>query len=170
MFIQITMIRNENVIRKLMKLVIPFRKALEIALENGELSKCPIFKNFPNECCDLTCDLLGYYLLGFGIDSYQTVAGYYCDSSRRHAWLVVNGDIVIDITGDQFNNNLNQGVVIPAVYIGKESQFHRSFCVDRVIEENMPFMNKKHYTGFMNMPNARQKNLKDVYCIIEKYL
>ena len=48
--------------RKLIRLTTKFRNALDTACENDELRIHP-FSIFPRECCDLTCDLLGQYLL-----------------------------------------------------------------------------------------------------------
>ena len=46
-----------------------FRYATEAACENGEMRKHPPFSGFPNECCDLTCDLLGQYLFENNIET-----------------------------------------------------------------------------------------------------
>lgn len=56
---------------KIEKLACQFRNALDIAYENRELNKYPPFSIFPNECCDLTCDLLGKYLSDNDIVTYQ---------------------------------------------------------------------------------------------------
>ena len=156
--------------REIKRLANNFRNAIDTAFEKGELRKYPLFSRFPNECCDLTCDLLGQYLLESGIETYQVNGAYINDISWRHVWLVTIDSIVIDITGDQFINKLNTINKINPVYVGLEGEIQKKFCIKRQIEENTEFLAANVLTGFKGTPNPRQKVLREVYSIILKYL
>lgn len=108
-----------------------FRRALDIAWEKGELNKYTPFYQFPKECCDLTCDLLGQYLSENGYTTYQINAAHKRDWQRRHVWLVDEYGIVIDITGDQFAGKLLPEEDVDMVYVGQEGPVQKMFCKDR---------------------------------------
>ena len=61
-------------------LAIRFRKAMDIAWEKGELRSITPFYQFPKECCDLTCDLLGQYLAENGFITHQI------NAAHKHDW------------------------------------------------------------------------------------
>lgn len=121
----------------LYKLVTRFRTAIDEAKENREFIQDFRFCNFPQGCCDDTCDLLAKYLHEHGIRTTQA-SGIYCDgnpeNNTNHAWLLLDNITVIDITGDQFkwddiflrNNN--------PIYIGSENNFYHLFEDIRVYE------------------------------------
>ena len=72
-----------------------FRRALE---------KCYVsiggeFMEFPSYACGPTSELLGVYLKDKGLGNFEY---YYAEvSGGNHAWLQ-KGNIVVDITADQF--------------------------------------------------------------------
>ena len=92
--------------------------------------------NFPNGCCDDTCDLLAYYLFTtYNIHTRQCV-GRHCDNNLSdttgHAWLIMDNNIIIDITGDQFKYYARYS---EKVYVGKENSFYKKL-EDKQIQEN----------------------------------
>lgn len=102
-----------------------FRKAIIEAKYNREFSSRDRMSNFPGGCCDDSCDLLAYYLHErYNIHTEQ-VNGVYRDNNlyntTNHAWLLMNGNLIIDITGDQFKYCAGFS---EEVYVGKEIQFY----------------------------------------------
>lgn len=148
-----------------------FRDAINSAKENNEFKSIYPFCKFPYDCCDLTCDLLGQYLLERGINTHQINCVSKYDESWHHVWLETSDHILIDITGDQFIGKINQLNKNPkAVYVGEEGQIHKIFCINRQIESNTHFVNKSAFTNFNKQPNPRQKKLIQLYEIITQYL
>ena len=91
-------------------LVFQFRNAIELAKKNGETDSMRFFEKFPTGCCGETSDFLGHFLLEHGIQT-----SYICrscppqneeENSQHHAWLLLEDDTIIDITGDQFKDNV----------------------------------------------------------------
>ena len=153
------------------ELCVSFRKAMDDAWENGDFIKCSTFSKFPQDCCDMTCDLLGCFLAENGIYTYQINGQHFSDSLRRHSWLVTENGVVIDITGDQFNGKGLFVDYVDPVYVDTvESFVHKDFCKRRLKEENTIFADEKYFVGFGNTPNYRQKSLKDLYDIIKMFL
>lgn len=104
-----------------------FRTAILAAKTNNEFHYRDRMYNFPGGCCDDSCDLLAYYLNA--THSIQTMQGNgtYRDSdpnnTTNHAWLIMEDNIIIDITIDQFafvSTEYSEGV-----YVGKENSFYR---------------------------------------------
>ena len=117
-----------------------FRDAIDIAKENDEFRMIKPFSKFPKDCCDLTCDLLGQYLLERGIITYQVNCVSKYNKSWHHVWLETSDEILIDITGDQFIGRIKQLNEIPkAVYVGEKGQIHKIFCINKEIEQNTNF-------------------------------
>ena len=135
-----------------------FREAIEEAKCRGEFCKkdkrhnWDRMMNFPNGCCDDTCDLLGYYLKeNFEIFTEQVVGRYETgnyEDLTNHVWLVTTDNEIIDITGDQFERN-------PRVYVGPENDFYKS-------------LGKKHIQK--NYDISKDDRLKNDYDIILKYI
>ena len=147
-----------------------FRYATKAACENGEMRKHPPFSGFPNECCDLTCDLLGQYLFENNIETYQMNGKCKYDAKWHHVWLLTKDEIVIDITGDQFINKLVSPKEVKEVHVGIEGKIHRIFDLERKPEKNTVFTDPNKFTDFGGRPNKRQKTLMEVYEIICQYL
>lgn len=156
---------------KLYELSKKFRRAIDSAKSNREFTVRSCLFTFPNECCDITCDLLGEYLFENGIDTYQINAQSKYDYQRRHVWLVTkNEGVVIDITGDQFVGKKQFPNNIESVYVGEENEIHQNFSLDRKTEPNTIFTNPSFYNGFGGTPDFRQQRLIDVYKIIKRYI
>ena len=148
-----------------------FRNAIDIAKENGEFKNIYPFYDFPNDCCEHTCDLLGQYLLEREITTHQVNCVSKYDESRHHVWLETSNEILIDITGDQFTGKISQLNENPkALYVGEEGQIHKIFCMNRKIEPNTNFTDKNAFITFNREPNVRQKTLIQLYEIISRYL
>lgn len=115
-----------------------FRQAIERAKEAGEFIpqrfKHERMNNFPHDCCDDTADLFTHYLYHiFGIDSIRLDGEYY-DSYRGytcgHSWQETSGWIV-DLTGDQFEDDPSVSIKAASVYVGEMDDFHRQFEIKR---------------------------------------
>lgn len=112
-----------------------FRKAIEKAKEAGEFIPIKPFQpermnNFPHDCCDDTADLFTHYLYHeFGIDSIRVDGEYYDDRLKctcGHSWQETDGWLV-DLTGDQFQNDPSVPIKAEPVYVEKMDDFHRQF-------------------------------------------
>ena len=96
-----------------------FRRAIE-ETDRGNL---PIqFKNFPAGACGDTSLLLGFYLKQQGAGAWDYVSGMRGEGDGRHshAW-IKQGDIIIDITADQFDE------IEAPVIVTNASPWHDSF-------------------------------------------
>ena len=149
---------------------IKFRNAINQAKKRGALDWHSTFSKFPDDCCDMTCDLLGQYLLESGIETYQINGVNKYDSNWHHVWLVTTEGVIVDITGDQFIGKiLNDGDVDP-VHVGREGIVHKIFCIKQEREENTRFVDPRDYTGFDGRPSFRQERLIRLDNAIRKYL
>ena len=148
-----------------------FREAIDIAKKDGKFASLYPFNNFPKECCEHASDLLAQYLLEKGIKTRKVNGGLKSDETWHHVWLLTEDDIVIDITGDQFIGEIPKLNEKPkSVYIGKEGELQKLFCLNKTIELNTNFINKNEFTGFNKQPNPYQKRLIDIYEIICQYI
>ena len=117
---------------------IRFRRAIEKAKDAGEFVpqrfKPERMNNFPHDCCDDTADLFTHYLYHeFDIVSIRINASYFdkrlkCDC--YHDWQETEGWIV-DLTGDQFQNDPSVPIKAKSIYVGKMDGFHRQFNIRR---------------------------------------
>ena len=77
-----------------------------------------------------TADLFIHYLYHtFGTDSLKVTGSYYSKRLKctcYHTWQVFEG-WVIDLTGDQFDNDSDIKVKTIPVYVGSMSDFHKQF-------------------------------------------
>ena len=108
-----------------------FRYGIESALKEGCFSEDISFSHFPSGCCGDAADLLGQYLLDYGIQTKRVcgIHGYGDERNpQTHAWLQY-GNIVIDITGDQFFNRSEFHFYNNPVYVGPMDQMHSTFSV-----------------------------------------
>ena len=113
-----------------------FRRAIEKAKAAGEFIpqrfKSERMNNFPYDCCDDTADLFTHYLYHeFGIDSIRINASYYDKRLKHdcyHDWQETDGWL-IDLTGDQFENDPSIPIKTNSVYVDKMDDFHRQFKI-----------------------------------------
>lgn len=147
------------------RLVNQFRDGLYRAKDAGEFDKDFSFNKFPRGCCGDASELLAQFLLEHGIKT-NYICGTYregsCDTFQSHAWLLTNNQIIIDITGNQFNDNpvfLNYD---KSVYVGAGDDFHRLFeFEDRDVHENK---------GLNTLGSMCQPRLNELYQKIIKYI
>ena len=116
----------------LLKLSYQFRNAINYIKDTGLYEYNSFFSRFPSGCCGDTSDLLAQYFYDHGI-----VAKYVCGTwhgetsydSQSHAWLLV-GNLVVDITGDQFRYSENFLCFDKQVYVGTINEFYKLFEVE----------------------------------------
>lgn len=122
-------------IQKIKEYAIQFRSAIEEARDAREFKPERPYQresmdNFPYDCCDDTADLFIHYLYHtFGTDSLKVTGSYYSKRLKctcYHTWQVFEG-WVIDLTGDQFDNDSDIKVKTIPVYVGSMSDFHKQF-------------------------------------------
>lgn len=110
-----------------------FRTAIEKAKNDEQFIKDINFHQFPIACCGDASDLLGHYLLTKGIITKYVCGNYYGDNEENgqsHSWLLLDDEIIIDITGDQFRFNPIFLRYDNPVYVGPCDEFHSLFEVD----------------------------------------
>lgn len=144
------------------QLVYNFRKAIEIAKENGDPGT--FFRKFPTGQCGHTSDMLAQHLIDNGFESIFYVNGSYYgnewDDRWSHTWLVVN-DQIIDITGDQFKYHQEPIRNNVPVHIGPSNKFYDLF--------EIPPGGKHEHLG-LDCYWSNYEELKQWYEIIKKYL
>ena len=157
---------------KIQQLALHFRKIMDDAWGKRKFSQITPFYMFPNECCDLTCDLLAYYLSGYGIRTYPVNGTCRFDDSWHHVWLVTDDKqkIVIDITGDQFIGKIEELKDVESVYVGTEGNVQRVFCRNQKREHITNFTDPYKYKEFGGHSDLRQRTLIKIYDIISPYL
>lgn len=110
-----------------------FRVAIEKAKQAYDLVEDVVFSGFPRGCCGDTCDLLAHFFNEYKIEATYICGTNYVEDpfeSQSHAWLLINGELIVDITGDQFKfderfYNFNQ-----EVFVGFSDPFYDLFEVD----------------------------------------
>lgn len=119
-----------------------FRDAIEKAQKAGDFYKDMVFCKFPAACCGDTACLLGQYLLEHNIESQYVCGNYYGDDRcQSHAWVRV-GNIIIDITGDQFKYRPEFLYYNIPVFVGRSDSMHRIFEVEeRDVHNTAPIKN-----------------------------
>lgn len=144
-----------------------FRRGIEIA-HRKKLFRTQPFNRFPNACCNDAPDLLAEYLMDHDLShkmEYRCVHGHYdyddFDNKFTHAWLEVNGNIIVDIAADQlqFGNSriFPQNAFVPC-FVGKESDFHSLFEID----------NRRDIYGLRCLGDTSYFRLKLIYDTIVK--
>ena len=143
-----------------------FRNAIEQAKENGETDPLKFFERFPRGCCGDASDFLGHFLLEKGIETYHIwgncPAENFWENSQSHAWLFIEDNIIIDITGDQFKDDKRFLNYNHSVYFGPIDDFHKLFMTDGF---------NKRKSVFLNQLNLMEPHIFfDIYYKIKKYL
>jgi hypothetical protein len=119
---------------ELLEIANRFRMAILRAKNSGEFKPEPYkrepMNDFPNDCCDDATDLFIHYIYhNYGIDSIKITGNYYSNHfkcSCYHTWQETEG-FVVDLTGDQFDNDTDISVKSVPVYVGKKGRFHNQF-------------------------------------------
>lgn len=120
--------------QEIKELATQFRIAIESAKNERRFIVDQCFRNFPSGCCGITTELLAKFLMDNGIKSKLTYIGGTCREKSleplSHAWLKIDNNIIVDITGDQFKYypvpfNFNE-----TVYVGLYNDFYNLFEID----------------------------------------
>lgn len=147
---------------KLKELVYNFREAIERAKDNGEPGE--FFRKFPIGQCGNSSDILAQYLIDNGFYNVVYVCGTYygetVDDFQSHAWLIV-GRLIVDITADQFKDEVSSIRCDIPVYVASESEYYRQF-------EVKPGDRHRHKGLQNNWMNYSE--LKSWYAAILKYM
>lgn len=113
------------------ELVVTFRMAIDKAKEDRRFDRDQRFTNFPRGCCGITSELLAKFLYDNGYRKKITyVSATFYDlelENPPHAWLVIEENIVLDITGDQFKWYPEPLRFEEPVYVGPYNQFYNAF-------------------------------------------
>lgn len=145
------------------ELICRIRLAIEEAHENGEFNSIVWFRDFPRGCCGIASDLVGHYLLEYGIES-EYVCGNYAkgdwDNCQSHACVRLKDGTIIDITGDQFRFNKVFLNYDKPVYVGPMDEFHMLFEED--------FVHRS--ARIEDFDGVGADSLAQIYMILEKYL
>ena len=98
----------------LQTVVTAFRHACDRIHQQGRL---PVnMTNYPRGCCDNCSEILGDYLISRGLAPAVFVKAF--KGKRSHAWIEV-GNLVIDITGDQFDGRPSVFFDVPDTWVKK---------------------------------------------------
>lgn len=140
------------------ELVVTFRMAIDKAKDDRRFDRDQRFTNFPRGCCGITSELLAKFLYDNGYRKKITyVSAIFYDlelENPPHAWLVIENDIVLDITGDQFKGYPEPLKFKESVYVGPYNKFYKSFeeklreeCGDcRIDNMQDTFCKRLHFT------------------------
>jgi hypothetical protein len=121
---------NVHMYKRVSFLAIEFRKAVECAQNEGAFNGNQILSRFPKGCCGEISSLLAKYLFENGINSYEVSGTFRSENpeeTQSHAWLMLEGNTIVDITGDQFKNNPLFQYFSKEVYIGPMNDFYELF-------------------------------------------
>ncbi len=136
-----------NKIEQIRGLATDFRQAIE---RSDRRVLGITFKSFPRGSCGDASILLGAYLTDKGIEPLTYVCGQ--RENWSHAWLESN-DIIIDISGDQFDDNDSP------VVVSRDSSWHGRF--ERTDESLADFRNYQGM-GVAHLPIACAEILRNI--------
>ena len=112
--------------KNIYKIAVAFRAAIVSAKYDRRFHYRDRMSNFPGGCCDDSWDLLAYYLYTtYKIRTRQGVGTYRDNDPNNttgHAWLIMDDNSIIDITGDQFRYCAGY---TDEVYVGTETLFYK---------------------------------------------
>ena len=112
--------------KNIYKIAVALRAAIVSAKYDRRFHYRDRMSNFPGGCCDDSCDLLAYYLYTtYKIRTRQGVGTYRDNDPNNttgHAWLIMDDNSIIDITGDQFRYCAGY---TDEVYVGTETLFYK---------------------------------------------
>lgn len=103
---------------------------MRVALEAIPIDELPIsMSSFPAGSCSDVCLLLGAYLADNGLLGFEYVSGErgskIDNTWTSHVWLA-SGDLIVDITADQFSDGPCK------VIVSQGSEWHKKFEVDHI--------------------------------------
>jgi len=132
-----------------------FRSAIIDAKYDGKFNIKDRMHMFPRGCCDDACDLLGYYMkYELKINTLQGRGVYFDDNPYKttsHAWLVVDDGTIIDITIDQFRDDMD-------IYVGEEDRFYERLENKSTIDNYDIRIDDRLWKDYQIILNYLQKN------------
>ena len=138
-----------------------FRNALDCVVKKGWYGRLTLFECFPKGCCRYASDLLAEYFVekGIEIDRVRMVEGESAERGYTHCWLIVDNEVYVDITADQFNEKsyFQKYKPIPSYYVVP--------CRDRSIYELFDNEKKRylHRIGIDSYDGDISRKLHEVY-------
>ena len=140
--------------KNIYSLVTKFRKAVERAQNEGAFKEDQILSRFPKGCCGIISSLLAKYLFENGINSYEVSGTFRSENpeeTQSHAWLMLEDNTIVDITGDQFKYNEIFLYYSEKVYVGAMNEFYELF--EDV--EKFPYRDYTEETSKINIQNKK---------------
>ena len=129
------MIKKKMNVEEIYNVTEKFRLAILDAKFDRRFHYRDRMSNFPSGCCDDASDLLAYYLMEKYNLYTEQGTGTYRDNNpynkTNHAWLVLNGKIIIDITATQF---MFCGAFSKDIYVGKNFSFYQNLDGVKIVE------------------------------------
>ena len=111
-----------------------FREALNSVVNDRKYGRLRIFRHFPHGCCRYASDLLAEYLVEYGIsqERIKMVEAETNKGAYTHCWLMVDDDLYIDITADQFigKSFFRKYEPIPCYYVAQCDKADLYKCFD----------------------------------------
>lgn len=145
--------------RDICNIATSFRSAIMEAKHDRRFSYNDRMSNFPVACCDDSCDLLAYYLYTvYKICTKQKVGKYHDNDPNNvtnHAWLIMDDNTIIDITGDQFKYCAGY---TKEVYVGKENSFYKRLEDKRSYENYDITQNDRLWNDYKVILSYIQRN------------
>lgn len=103
----------ENQIDRILKVATALRRAMEAA-DFSDCHHCKTLRTFPHKCCDHASSMLLFVFHEQGIHGFDMMRGTLPDwGEEGHNW-IQRGEIIVDITADQFS-----GLKLPPVIVGR---------------------------------------------------
>ncbi|WP_322617479.1 hypothetical protein [Pseudomonas sp. BIC9C] len=109
---------SPDTVELLRSVVAAFRKSCDAIHLQNRMPSC--MTNFPGGCCGNCSEILGDYLISRGLAQAELVRAD--KGGKSHAWIEV-GNLVIDVTGDQFPGR-------PSVYVDAADAWFKKWSID----------------------------------------
>ena len=110
---------------ELIKIAKNFRNKLEDFIKSSSIYIGDELRNFPGGACQISSAMLGLHLVELGYENVliqsgkRQILGDF--NFENHCWLILDEQIIIDITADQFED-CNTEIIVTS-----QSDFHNTF-------------------------------------------
>ena len=132
-------------VEEVYEIAVRVRSAIESQIAAASYVDCEL-KKFPRGSCEISSVILGLYLKSKGYENvFQGVGNRPIPNDMNksnHVWLVLNNEIIVDITADQFNDCEER------VIVGRESKFHKTFKQYALRPIDETYLNRFGSTGY----------------------
>lgn len=147
-------------INEIEALAMDFRAALDVIISKKQYGRLSIFSSFPKGCCRYSSDLLAEYLLDNGVERERVcmVESETLKYKYTHCWLIIDREFCLDITADQFNNELyfNRYEPIPSCCV----KLYGSYLYELFDDKKTTYI---HHVGINSYVGDFPYKLKVVY-------